>query len=242
MEEWLRKKDFSDHMFVNDISKQFISFFSKDIAVTIIKFCDQAYEDRLFEIFGVSYPAEINKSVKKRKAEFLAGRWCAMQCLVKFGINECVSIGKSREPIWPSGYLGAITHTSNIAAAIVAPDSGYAGLGVDIENLISKDLCDIFPQVMVPHEEVFCCSQALSNEQVCTLVFSAKESFFKAVFPRVRQYFNFHAVEVIGLTESYVRLKVVTDLCLTVPIGLEVNVSWMQVFPDVFMTHLSWGK
>ena len=40
---------------------------------------------------------------------------------------------QDRQPVWPSGVVGSITHTAGLCAAVVAESSRFAALGVDTE-------------------------------------------------------------------------------------------------------------
>jgi 4'-phosphopantetheinyl transferase EntD len=55
---------------------------------------------------------------------------------------------------------------------------------------------------------------AVSFDSLLTLVFSAKESFFKAAFPQVKAYFDFDAVKVfeIDLQQRVVRFSCTQNL------------------------------
>src|SRR5450830_253804 len=84
-------------------------------------------------------PAErdsIAGAVPARIAEFAAGRHCAHQALQAFGVAADVPLlrGPRREPLWPAGLVGSITHTAGYCAAVVAPASACAGLGIDAEH------------------------------------------------------------------------------------------------------------
>lgn len=82
------------------------------------QFNRQGYTDSLFSHFDLSLPSSVQKSFVKRKFKFLAGRLCAKKCLSQYGYIGDVSIGAHREPVWPDGFLGAISHTDNITGAL----------------------------------------------------------------------------------------------------------------------------
>ena len=65
-----------------------------------------------------------------------------------------VPIGKSREPVWPVGVVGSITHNAVIAAAIVAPTSAYRGIGMDIETVPSPAVLDSMSTTVVSSTEL----------------------------------------------------------------------------------------
>lgn len=142
-----------------------------------------------FSEVGLELPAEIARSVHKRRAEFFYGRVCARAALRRLGFFDCeVAIGARREPIWPAGVVGSISHGSGLAAAAVARSEHCAGLGIDIESLITDEVgANIAAQVARTDEiELLRAATACSGAKALTLIFSAKESFFKASFADVR--------------------------------------------------------
>jgi 4'-phosphopantetheinyl transferase EntD len=73
--------------------------------------------------------------VDKRLREFTTGRVCARKSLLKLGIQPCpIRIGPRREPIWPQGIAGSITHCSGFCAAAVASSLDLCSIGIDAEE------------------------------------------------------------------------------------------------------------
>src|SRR5215469_3139377 len=62
--------------------------------------------------------AHVARAVPKRVGEFAAGRACARRALEQLGVPDFVlRVGPHREPIWPVGMAGSITHTAGFCAA-----------------------------------------------------------------------------------------------------------------------------
>ena len=55
----------------------------------------------------------------------------------------------------------------------------------------------------------------MSKKQLMTLIFSAKECFFKAVFHQVKEYFDFKVVSIISLNEQTGQLILASDVALS---------------------------
>lgn len=162
------------------------------------------YEQSLFHRYAIEMPASVARSVPRRQAEFLAGRICAQSILKIHGhTNHTVSIGAYREPIWPEGIVGSITHTGRHAAAAICSDTNSVrGIGIDIEPIIGPDkLDDVRTLIISPEELNYLDSRAHAADSayLLTLCFSAKECFFKAAFASVNDYFGFEAVEIIDI-------------------------------------------
>jgi enterobactin synthetase component D len=163
-------------------------------------------------VLGVVLAESIEGAVLKRQCEYLAGRYCARACLQKLSqekgsavSNIMVGTGKNREPLWPQGIIGSISHSSQFAIAIVSGSANpYLGLGVDIEERMQADLAlSLCDQVMSEKERLqFNRLSQICFEDFVTLVFSAKEALFKALFPRVGVYLEFDSSELISFDQD----------------------------------------
>jgi enterobactin synthetase component D len=165
-----------------------------------------------FAVAGIDCPDSIAQSVQKRQAEFFYGRICARAALKEWGVHgQQVGIGASREPIWPAGVIGSITHSGSLAAAAVLSSSQYRGIGIDLEECGENEagsLEALAGTVLLPSEQAFLRSQAgtLSEAVLYKLAFSAKESFYKAVFSVVGRFVDFTAIEIDALDSDNGRI------------------------------------
>lgn len=199
-----------------------------------------AYQDNLFDSHGVHFPDTVKKSVVKRRAEFLAGRYCSLKALAMVGeFPEFIPVGKQREPIWPETTLGAISHTTACATTVVTKDPEVKGLGIDIENLVNTDTMEKICSHIMPKEAGTILEQeGLTQEEVFTLVFSVKESFFKAAYPQVKRYFDFDAVEILSFDQDKkeITFRVEEDLCPEIQPGLIVKGYYHQFSEEKWAT------
>lgn len=123
-----------------------------------------------------------------RYQEFAAGRLCARRALSALGRPEAELLRDADGlPLWPAGVIGSITHCRGIAAAALRPADGpNTLLGLDLEktNRLSAAASG---RVLHPLEVAFA-----GDDQVrASILFSLKEAFYKAQFPRWRQQGNF---------------------------------------------------
>jgi 4'-phosphopantetheinyl transferase EntD len=73
---------------------------------------------------------------KKRINDFSTGRFCARTALRNLNLQHHeILIGPKKEPLWPAGIVGSISHSDGMAGAIIACSSNCKSLGLDIENL-----------------------------------------------------------------------------------------------------------
>lgn len=71
-----------------------------------------------------------------RRAEFVAARDCARRALVAVDGPSGATIlsGDGGEPIWPSGFVGSLSHCPSLAGAVVARAEDHIAVGIDIER------------------------------------------------------------------------------------------------------------
>lgn len=167
------------------------------------QFDDALLREDTADQLGLTLPATLDRAVQKRKAEFLAGRYCARAALAQHDGSAAVDIGigTNREPLWPPGFVGSITHTQGYASAIVARQAQVRALGLDSEAWIdTQKVASVSPQILTPRdshgEQVHLFD---SPSHYLTLVFSAKESLFKCLFPLVNRFFDFQAATISPL-------------------------------------------
>ena len=151
------------------------------------------------------HPAEENYfsqlSSVSRKEHYRSGRICAGEVLSKLGTlgQPVLRDPQTREPLWPEGISGAITHSGNWAAAAAGKTSDVLGIGIDLEDLERQVDSRISRHVCIPEEQKWLqeCGEEDCLEQNLKIIFSAKESIFKAFFPYTRTYLHFHDARIL---------------------------------------------
>jgi 4'-phosphopantetheinyl transferase EntD len=137
---------------------------------------------------------------EKRKREFRAGRHHARRALLAAG-GPASSILRDNDgvPIFPAGFSGSITHTGRhqtYAAAVIVGERAQVGL--DAEELRELPL-DMVAHILTEEERRTLSrstKMGLGSEgAVALLAFSAKEAFYKCLFPRLRCQLGFHDAE-----------------------------------------------
>ncbi|MFJ7910326.1 4'-phosphopantetheinyl transferase [Kitasatospora sp. NPDC096204] len=123
-----------------------------------------------------------------RRAGFTTSRDCARQAMVRLGLPPAPILrGRSGEPLWPSGLTGSMTHTPGYHAAAVAPSLDILGIGVDAEPNQRLSNSDSLPLLSLAAERAWVGTLFERRPEVSwdRLLFSAKESVYKAFFPLV---------------------------------------------------------
>jgi 4'-phosphopantetheinyl transferase EntD len=159
------------------------------------------FDPRSFLEHGIALPPSIARSVQRRQAEFFHGRRAAEAALKALGIaGATIGQGRQREPVWPEGIIGSITHNRSMAGAIALRYGQASGVGMDIETLIDAQACDAVIQTAVDAAELSALRRlGLPMPLLLTIVFSAKEAFYKAAFPQVQRFFDFSALRFADL-------------------------------------------
>lgn len=135
-----------------------------------------------------------------RQQEYLAGRFCAFEAAKLLDIElGSLPSGPKREPLWPSSLVGSISHTKELAVAWVDLKSQSLSLGVDVENLISEEKYRELAKQVASNEEIQLLDSQESPSLNFTLLFSAKEALFKALYPLCHHYIDFKEVEWLGV-------------------------------------------
>ena len=146
------------------------------------------------------YPEEevsILNAVPKRRREFAAGRNCARRALALLGVQDRpLPMGMDRDVLWPDGIVGSISHCDDLCAVAVARRDSAAGIGLDIERGGALE-SGVASLICTPVEQARL-KDLPSRPRTSwpKLVFVAKESVYKCVFPLLRTFLEFHEVEI----------------------------------------------
>jgi 4'-phosphopantetheinyl transferase EntD len=134
------------------------------------------------------------RTVAARRAAFVAGRTAAHAALAELDRDvPSILSGPMREPLWPDGIAGSVSHAGEVALAMAAPRRRVGGVGVDIEQ--ARPAPELWDQVPLPQERLWLDDLAdpTERDRMLLALFSAKEAIYKAFYPRVGHYFGFEA-------------------------------------------------
>ncbi|MGW5670900.1 4'-phosphopantetheinyl transferase family protein [Micromonospora sp. NPDC003776] len=146
------------------------------------------------------YPGEqdlVAKAVESRRREFVTARRCAREALGKLGhAPGPIRSGPRREPVWPAGVVGSITHCAGYRAAAVASATELAGLGIDAEP--HEELPEGVGETVTVGGEPGLLRRLGRDAPTIhwgRLLFSAKESVYKAWYPLTGRWLGFEDAE-----------------------------------------------
>jgi enterobactin synthetase component D len=144
----------------------------------------------------------------KRKNEFYSGRWCAIQCLIqKNKSNFAIQMGEDRSPIWPEGIIGSISHSNRLAAALLDESAYCLAIGLDIQPTSAQTLAQDLKNIIL-HPLEITRFEFQYNARLFDLIFSAKESLFKALYPSCCIFFDHQDAEVFKIDSTQNTLKI----------------------------------
>lgn len=174
-----------------------------NISICVLALNPKFYSDGLFEQYNIQCPIQLQTASNKRKAEYFGGRYCCAQIFQLCGVDLQVAKAPHGAPIWPSHYDGSISHSHNRAVAIMGIDRAAQTMGVDIEYYNAKNTALIVAKVLNEDEKIFLAQcNFLEFDLLCAIVFSAKESLFKALYPQLGFDFYFDAASIVRLYGS----------------------------------------
>ena len=158
----------------------------------------EAWSDEAPALLWPEEAAHVVRAVERRRLEFATARRCAREAMVDLGYQPApVLVGASREPVWPPGLVGSITHTDGYRAAAVASSGDVASLGIDAEP--NEPLPpDVLPSVTSASERTRLQRRVTQHDRICwdRLLFSTKEAVFKAWFGLAGRWLAFSEVDV----------------------------------------------
>ncbi|MGW0085709.1 4'-phosphopantetheinyl transferase family protein [Streptomyces sp. NPDC003393] len=147
------------------------------------------------------YPEEeavMARAVDKRRREFAAVRRCARRAMEKLGVPpQPILPGERGAPRWPEGLDGSMTHCDGYCAAALVRAGDLASLGIDAEphERLPGEVMDV---VALPAERRRLAGLAERHPGVHwdRLLFSAKESVYKAWFPLTGRWLDFAGADI----------------------------------------------
>lgn len=150
---------------------------------------------------AVLFPEEeefVVRAVDKRRREFATVRWCARRALATLGLPPVPILpGEAGAPGWPDGVVGSMTHCDGYRAAAVARERDADALGIDAEP--HSPLPEgVLEAIARDEERELLWKLTRSSPDLCwdRLLFSAKESVYKAWFPANRRWLGFEDASV----------------------------------------------
>ena len=164
----------------------------------------------------------IERSVAKRRNEFVTVRHCARLALGEIGVPPAPILkGDKGEPCWPDGVVGSLTHCEGFRAAVVGRASEVRSVGIDAEphGVLPNGVLDA---VSLPAErrELAAMPDELHWDRI---LFCAKEATYKAWYPLTRRWLGFEDAHIVfdvnsdGISGEFVSQILIDPTALSGP-------------------------
>jgi len=168
----------------------------------------------------------------------------------RLGANQCSVVAVHFAPehfeydAFTRYNVGSITHTGGWAAAAVLPASACRGLGIDLEVPVDEALlATLDSEIWDTHEaRILRACPGLPMTVLGTLLFSAKESFYKALSAAAGRVFDFSAARLrsIDLSAGRMVLQTTETLAAGWPAGTRCTVDFTLLPEGLVMTAFAW--
>lgn len=138
-----------------------------------------------------------------------------------------------RSPAWPLGFVGSISHSRQWVWVAIAKRQDVLAVGIDTEGIVAPStLEELRSAIGGKSEWDLLRNAALPARVAFTLLFSAKESFYKCCYPLVEQFWSFEDLE---LTEVRVLRNREVSSAESFQAAGTLTIAWSP-------TENSWGE
>ncbi len=154
------------------------------------------------------------RAVAKRRHEFAMGRTAARRAMEQLGEPRvALPPNDDRSVAWPERVWGSISHADGLCVAVVGLRSALAGIGIDVEV---KDRVEpkLWRMIATQREQAQLAqgTDERARRERATLLFSAKEAFYKAQYCVSRSWVGFHDAETTFEAPGTFRLELLKDV------------------------------
>lgn len=201
----MKSNTVSNYLYISEQISKSIYEISNPIFLTSGLFCyglDLAKTQHLHIDQQLEHPLKIAQARVERKNEYLCGRVLAQAVLNHhFGLDQPITSMYEPLPIWPSHVLGSISHSQSKLIVALSCDAVY--LGIDIEHWVTSEFAQESAHLILTP-----CELELWKNKACecfdfaryvSLIFSVKESLYKAVYPTAKQYIDFLEASIVDI-------------------------------------------
>jgi enterobactin synthetase component D len=168
-----------------------------------------------------------------RKNEFILSRVCAHLSIYELTNELQYDFFKNedRSPRWPLHLVGSLSHNQLGLATAISFKKDLLGVGIDLETR-KRVNSKIASHIMTPYDLKSYASWAEAD--LYSLIFSAKESLFKAIYPLVNKFFGFEyaAVTSIDINKSTFNIKLIKEIESQYKIAVPSDYLGHFVFTD----------
>jgi enterobactin synthetase component D len=205
------------------------------------QFDQQHWQAELHQRWQLPLPVALSRAVVKRKSEHLASRWLARELLAHCGVADFVLYNApDRSPCWPDGIQASLSHSHD--QVVMAATREPLSVGIDVEQVMSDDTArETAEMLMNAQERALLAQLALPFARGATLLFSLKESVYKALWPQLHQPMDFLQAELceVELTTGRAVLRLTEDVArgFARHLAVQARFCWDEQRITTLVTH-----
>lgn len=181
------------------------------LEIEVAQFSLPNFSPQLFTTTNLHFPQAIRNSVISRQAEYFATRYMVATLMHSLDANNFQLMNDQRRaPIWPAELMGSISHSENLAATVIGKKSRKRteNVGVDIQKMISPEIAEEVAPLVITLEELKVTGElGLTKDEAVSLVFSAKESIYKALNQYSSTELDFQSVSLFQIDNELMIFK-----------------------------------
>ena len=183
-----------------------------------------------------SHQPQVKQNGKtKREQEFLLGRKCAESQLHALGEFSNIEVNEDRSPAWPQGFVGSISHSDKWVWASVARVTDLRSIGIDTEIVTDAETeNELRTEIATEDEWKIAAATGLNARQQFSVVFSAKESFYKCWYPTNPRFFGFADATITEASSQHLKIQTARSNPNFGTGPTELNVFFLVNKSDVF--------
>ncbi|UIL53610.1 MULTISPECIES: 4'-phosphopantetheinyl transferase family protein [Pantoea] len=210
--------------------------------LAVSRFNPQHYRDALATAWGIPLPDRLTQAVNTRRAEYLASRQLARTVMARLGIDDFIlTNAPDRSPCWPDDVQASLSHSAGVVALAVTRQPGCC-IGVDVEQLMSEATANETAELlMTSHEQQRLRALPIGFNAAATLLFSLKESLYKALWPQLHQPMDFQqaVLETVDLSRQCATLRLTDHFSdrFTQGTTLQAEFLWREDSVITLLTH-----
>lgn len=161
-------------------------------------FTEDNFDVASFNHHNIDLPPTLLKSHNTRKCHFFTGQYIS-----KIALNDLKSDSLTVQrhedgyPLWPNRFSGSISHTKGLACCAISNTIKFVGVDVQIKIADSALLLIENRALSSDEQHHIASTNVFDQSTAVTLIFSAKEAIFKAIYPNVRIMFSFDTLKLI---------------------------------------------
>jgi 4'-phosphopantetheinyl transferase EntD len=194
--------------------------------------------DRCDQLLPIELPLAEGRG-RRRRDEFSSGRYCARRAMAARGLpGGAVLTGPGRSPVWPAGTCGSLTHSRHLVGAAVS--DSLSSLGLDIEHF-GRLSVRAAERILTETEREVLHHLDADFLRLATIVFSAKEAVYKAIYPIAGLYVGYREVQItLSPQHAEFRASYLGQNELNRP--LEVGVGHWGLIEEAVLTRFEIGE